>query len=500
MIYNLLIIFSLLWLIACNENPIPDVTNCSDSYISNYQTIRGDFRKVYNSSATTADVEIIKSDISKFLASYDGVKCTSNGVTMDLTGELKQFLNDNNKGLLKLTNKIVYGTDDRKDVDDVTNSNYVSWAASTAAMIPNSNIDSSLSLEGETLGEMMNLCPGERFSEQITPAVCSGFLVRQDVLVTAGHCITDMDDCSSNKWVFGFKRGVTQLSEDNIYSCKSIIKRELEQTWGGEYGPDYAVIQLDRAVVGRTPLKFRSSGKIGSSTSIVVIGHPSGLPVKVADGAKVRSNKEDAYFVANLDTFGGNSGSAVFNASTGEVEGILVRGDTDYVKSGSCYKVNVCASDGCDGESVTRMTVVKGIPEQTGPVNGGWSNWNTWSVCTNNQQYRSRACNNPAPSDGGMDCVGDINEIRSCLTYSKDQIFDGIFTSQNFNYIKELINFRAHQEKDYMVLGKKFLGLCGMHVRRADNLIWLSEGVVECSTAMAQLDDVFLEFENLVLQ
>ncbi len=63
---------------------------------------------------------------------------------------------------------------------------------------------------------------------------------------------------------------------------------------------------------------------------LVVIGRPSGLPTKVADGAQVRS-VNDVFLVANLDTYGGNSGSAVFNAVTGVVEGILVRGDTDYV-------------------------------------------------------------------------------------------------------------------------------------------------------------------------
>ena len=53
------------------------------------------------------------------------------------------------------------------------------------------------------------------------------------------------------------------------------------------------------------------------------------------------------YFVANTDTFGGNSGSGVFDLSTLQQVGILVRGETDYVASGSCNIVNHCPSDGC---------------------------------------------------------------------------------------------------------------------------------------------------------
>ena len=46
------------------------------------------------------------------------------------------------------------------------------------------------------------------------------------------------------------------------------------------------------------------------------------------------------------------------NETTGEVEGILVRGETDFVYKNSCRVSNVCADDGCRGEDVTRITDV----------------------------------------------------------------------------------------------------------------------------------------------
>jgi V8-like Glu-specific endopeptidase len=104
-------------------------------------------------------------------------------------------------------------------------------------------------------------------------------------------------------------------------------------------------------------LKFRTQGQIEEGTPIVVIGHPTGLPTKVSAGANVRS-VNDIYFIANLDTFGGNSGSAVFNAETGDIEGILVRGERDYIYSSArgCYVPNHCTDNGCRGEDSTLIT------------------------------------------------------------------------------------------------------------------------------------------------
>ncbi len=76
--------------------------------------------------------------------------------------------------------------------------------------------------------------------------------------------------------------------------------------------------------------------------------------MKIAGGAKIRSVR-DQYFIANLDTYGGNSGSAVFNSSTGEVEGILVRGEVDYIFDNGCRRSKKCTNDGCRGEDVTRI-------------------------------------------------------------------------------------------------------------------------------------------------
>lgn len=258
---------------------------------------------------------------------------------------------------------VIYGEDNRVDVYASKDSSFVELSKSTAAMIDAANLKKTkdgYDVQAKTLKER-GVCESERFSNQMFAASCSGFLVGEDLLVTAGHCVTSMDSCAKNKWVFDYKMDSADqdkitVDEDSVYTCTKIISRELSPLDQN----DYALVQLDRKVKNRRPLTFRTSGKVAKGASLVVIGHPTGLPTKIADGAKVRSHSKN-FFVANLDTYGGNSGSAVINTKTSEVEGILVRGDTDYVKDSAkgCMVSNICKDDGCRGEDVTYITNIK---------------------------------------------------------------------------------------------------------------------------------------------
>ena len=53
-------------------------------------------------------------------------------------------------------------------------------------------------------------------------------------------------------------------------------------------------------------------------------------------------------------------------------------------------------------------------------VDGGWTDWTTWSECTvtcsGGEHSRSRECNNPVPQYGGNNCSGDSSEIEDCNT------------------------------------------------------------------------------------
>ena len=212
----------------------------------------------------------------------------------------------------------------------------------------------------ESQHDTLKLCPDERFFAQPSGAFCTAFLVAPDVIVTAGHCAKHLD-LPTSRFVFGFRmtnatQAVTSFPKADVYAGKEIIGRALDNSTG----EDWAIVRLDRAVAGVTPIKFRSQGKIADGCELYVVGFPTGLPCKVSTNATVRNNTDAFVFNGNLDTYAGNSGSPVFNAITHEVEGILVRGGTDFEfvadgQSGCIRSVVLTDSEG--SEACTRSTI-----------------------------------------------------------------------------------------------------------------------------------------------
>ena len=260
--------------------------------------------------------------------------------------------------------KVIYGEDNRVDADQTSNSQFLELSESTAAMISNSKLvelnNEQMIINSKTLQET-GVCASERFSEQLAAASCSGFLVAPDKMVTAGHCIRSQADCENYSWVFNYKAVYENQSEhiidkQDIYGCKAIISQELNSSTQN----DYALIQLERENVFQTPLKYRTSGKPKAGDALVVMGYPSGLPLKIADGAAIRGAVGEVFFTANLDTYGGNSGSAVINTQSGLVEGILVRGEQDYVYNPEkgCRESNRVPDMAGRGEDVTLISMV----------------------------------------------------------------------------------------------------------------------------------------------
>ena len=266
------------------------------------------------------------------------------------------------------SSKTIYGNDDRFDLYQVTNSAWKTLADSTVALVNASDVlldpnQKLAKLKGARFGDQRQLCSDERFFEQQVSAFCSGFLVAPDVIATAGHCVDDQSRCSNIRFIFGFTinhegDNPANIPVQEIYECSKLLGREQNDA-----GADWALVRLNRPVTGHAPLAINRQSNIIQDAPLMVIGHPSGLATKVAGGANVRDASPAEYFVANLDTFGGNSGSAVFNANTGLVEGILVRGANDfaYDSSRECYVSNVCAPNDCRGEDSTKMSAVKGL-------------------------------------------------------------------------------------------------------------------------------------------
>ncbi|HUW18953.1 MAG TPA: serine protease [Sedimentisphaerales bacterium] len=274
-----------------------------------------------------------------------------------------------------VTPTVIYGPDDRLDEYQVSSPALLAAGDATVALVWLSDLtdngDGTYSLPTETFAQWYEkadpigtgnpLCPDEPFRNQPNPAWCSGLLVAPDIIATAGHCITGPGDCADVAFIFGFvmldpTTAVLTIDASELYFCSEIISRQHTDT------TDWGLIRLDREVTDHLPLSARKTGKVQDGSEVTLIGHPEGLPRKYAGGATVRDNTPDAYFQTNVDAYGGNSGSAVLDANTLLVEGILVRGNEDFVRDGFCDRSNVCPDTGCPlWEDVTRATEFSGF-------------------------------------------------------------------------------------------------------------------------------------------
>lgn len=290
--------------------------------------------------------------------------CVLDDATSGEWSDDKEFSEEFPDDVERVQDEVVYGNDDRTDVFAHADSTLVSRAAeSTVALMNPSDFDDSnpqnVTFPGSTLGQSRNLCSSERFRDDPTAAFCSGTLIDDDLVLTAGHCITSASSCNNTRFVFNYYRdGASSLqtvTTEDIFACTSIVARE-QGTVGGQ-NLDYAVVRIDRPATPRfTPAPVRAGNSpLNAGQGVAVIGSGSGVPFKIDDGGSVRDPRSGVldYFVATTDTFGGNSGSGVYELDDYTVAGILVRGEVDYVSNGSCTIVNDCSENGCRGEDIT---------------------------------------------------------------------------------------------------------------------------------------------------
>ncbi|MCA9604944.1 MAG: trypsin-like peptidase domain-containing protein, partial [Myxococcales bacterium] len=263
--------------------------------------------------------------------------------------------------------KAIYGPDSREEVtsDDAVESRVVAGGvcvfvqSANLAVDPNGGVRAS----APTFAQHWRLCPGERFAGQPCLGFGSGFLVAPDVVVTAGHCVDEAQvPLADVRLLFGFEweNGGARMrwSEEEVHRIAD-VQYVVDEASGADWG----VVRLARPVVGIAPLTVTTRA-MKKGDAVYVIGHPVGLPKKIARQAWVTRDHAASWFETNLDTFGGNSGSPVFHASSHEVCGILVRGARDFVKRPEgCYVATTFPLEG-GGEAVTRVSEWAGAVKQ----------------------------------------------------------------------------------------------------------------------------------------
>jgi V8-like Glu-specific endopeptidase len=258
--------------------------------------------------------------------------------------------------------KATYGEDNRQEMYAST----ADWQEISKAIAGKVSFEHITDHKGywqlEGLPLSRRVCPAVRFAEQVTVPNCSGFLVRPNILVTAGHCMAKAEDCSQNYWVFGFALqsqtdlNYQKVSPDQVYNCKKVIARRQEAF----SAVDYTIIELDRPVVNRTPLVLGFHLPVAIGQTVTMIGHPSGLPMKITDSASILGvTNLDRTIETDLDLFHGNSGSPVFDTNSKEVIGIMSNGHSDYIRDEEklCKVPKICKpEDKCYLSAASRVT------------------------------------------------------------------------------------------------------------------------------------------------
>lgn len=258
--------------------------------------------------------------------------------------------------------KTLYGKDGREDISDFVGSMLRNKAKSVAGMVAKDKLEA---VEGGYTFQAQNLtnfgmCSSVNFSSQNLLPDCTGFLVGEDLLMTAGHCIESYQDCQNNTWIFNYDKKAAEnqfIAEGDRLDCKRVVKREYDP----DNGVDYAIIQLQQrqSLKNHPPLPLTSrTFRVGDN--VAMIGHPASLPLKITTGGVAVSGGENTLLVS-LDAFGGNSGSPVFDRQTGELLGMLTGGGTDFIEENGCkveYKCPMVApgKDVCGGEDVFKVS------------------------------------------------------------------------------------------------------------------------------------------------
>jgi hypothetical protein len=305
----------------------------------------------------------------------------------------------------ELTASVVYGPDDRVEVFNHPDAELRSIAEQSIValipsfrMLPNSD-DGTFGLVTESLKDLRGLCPDERFGNQPTAAACSGVLIDDDLVLTAGHCIDAQTPCNSYSYVFNYHlvdaTTLAVIRDEDVYSCVQVVSQGAPE--GTSHTPDFAVVRLDRPVEGgQSRATIRPATPLDKQEPLAMIGFGSGLPAKIDSGGTVADPRADKldFFIANVDAFQGHSGSATFD-SQNRLAGILIGGRTpDYVtmEGESCSRVSFY-EDSQAAEVIHNIAPIVATLCENG--------WSGQEICDPTACDGQPCGRNPAPSGPG---------------------------------------------------------------------------------------------------
>lgn len=184
---------------------------------------------------------------------------------------------------------------------------------------------------------------------------CSGTLIDNDLLLTAGHCFSQSPngwtvpringtgnaipraDIAANMHVnFNFQvdpAGV--LRTEQQFPIVGLVEDQLGDL-------DFAIVRLGGnpgRTYGRTPIGAADAG-VGST--ICIIGHPDGRP-KAIEAGPASEYKTSRIYYDDIDTLGGNSGSGILASPDGVIVGVHTDGGCDQPAVGNNHGHRISA-------------------------------------------------------------------------------------------------------------------------------------------------------------
>jgi V8-like Glu-specific endopeptidase len=270
--------------------------------------------------------------------------------------------------LIGLTSLVAFGSDfpmlDVKQVlSQQSQPRLEQIAKATAALL---RTDDDHFLNPKKFGDIYKFCSEEKFLEQNLFSYCSGTLIAKNKILTAGHCVRSLKDCSDIRIAFDYfeNADIPKIQSGKILKCKKI------SAWSKPVSQvqliDYAVIELEQDVLDRQPIVMSNSLQNSQQQDrIYSVGHPLGLPMKLVQGYFNSADKKadlltprSAYRPAHMNSHPGLSGSGVYNENL-ELSGILVRGEANIERDGMCSRIRTCDTQDCPWVHIQKLPKLK---------------------------------------------------------------------------------------------------------------------------------------------
>ena len=193
--------------------------------------------------------------------------------------------------------------------------------------------------------------PLHRFGSEPRIAMCTGFMVTSQLMVTAAHCLPEDGNLAGVKRDTHLVSGLGYANERALQDSPLDFKIDDERVnhmaevlflgkAGSEqagFDQDFALIKLAKPYLQLKPIRLKAEFAADYPAPLAILGHPLGLPLKADLTGKVaqKTDSKQKVMLSFLDTGGGNSGGPVFDLLSKEVVGLLVASTPDWSTCGA---------------------------------------------------------------------------------------------------------------------------------------------------------------------